>query len=39
MRDRIQAAETARRLYGCSLCEAMKIVEASLAGAETETKL
>jgi len=38
VRDRIQAAETAKQLYGCSLSEAMKIVEDSIAGTQTESE-
>jgi hypothetical protein len=38
MRDRIQAGKTAQQLYGCSLSEAMKIVQDSIAGTETESK-
>jgi len=37
-RDRIQATQTAKQLYGCSLSEAMKIVEDSIAGTETMPK-
>ena len=38
VRDRLQAAETARQLYGCSLSEAMQIVENSIADGKTQLK-
>jgi hypothetical protein len=36
--NRIIAAETAKQLYGCSLGQAMRIVEDAMAGRETQAK-